>query len=250
MMLNRSVMTLAGLLSGLALASPAADLSVMSAGAVEPGLKAAAAAFEKESGHKVKITFNTPPRIRELVAAGETFDVLVSPPAVIADFLKAGKVEAGGVDLGRVGSGVAVRAGAPVPKIASGDDIRKTVLEAESVVFNRASTGTYFEGLLKKMGIWEQVEPKSKRYASGDEVMVHTLKGKGKEVAFGAITEILLRKDDGLVFVGPLPPDVQNYTSYVATPMTAGAQKEAARALVKFLGTPPAKRLFVAAGID
>ncbi len=250
MMRNRCSMTLAGLFWALGLASPAADLNVMSAGAVEPGLKAAAAAFEKESGHKVTITFNTPPRIRELVAAGETFDVLISPPAVIADFLKAGKVEAGGVVLGRVGSGVAVRAGAPVPKIASGDDIRRTVLEAESVVFNRASTGTYFEGLLKKMGIWEQVEPKSKRYASGDEVMVHTLKGKGKEVAFGAITEILLRKDEGLVFVGPLPPDVQNYTSYVATPMTAGAQKEAARTLVKFLGTPPAKRLFVAAGID
>jgi molybdate transport system substrate-binding protein len=249
-MLDRRLMTVAGLLWGLGLASPAADLTVMSAGAVEPGLKAAAAAFEKESGHKVKITFNTAPRIRELVAAGETFDVLVSPPAVIADFLKAGKVEPGGVDLGRVGSGVAVRAGAPVPAIATRDDIRKTVLEADSVVFNRASTGTYFEALLRKMGIWEQVEPKSKRYASGDEVMAHTLKGKGKEVAFGAITEILLRKDEGLVFVGPLPPEIQNYTSYVATPMTAGAQKEAARALVKFLGTPAAKRLFVAAGID
>ena len=250
MMRNRYLMTLAGLLWGMAPASHAKDLTVMSAGAVEPGLNAAVLAFEKESGHKVKVTYNTPPRIRELVAAGETFDVLVSPPAVIADFLKAGKVEEGGVDLGRVGSGVAVRAGAPVPLIANGDDIRKTVLEAESVVFNRASTGTYFEGLLKKMGIWEQVEPKSKRYASGDEVMVHTIKGKGREVAFGAITEILLRKEEGLVFVGPLPPDVQNYTSYVATSMTAGGQKEAARALVKFLGTPLAKRMFVAKGID
>ncbi len=242
--------TLASLLGGLSMASTAAEITVLSAGAVEPGLKAAAAAFEKESGHKVTIAFNTPPRIRELVAAGEIFDVLIAPPAVVADLSTAGKVETGGVDLGRVGSGVAVRRGAPVPKIATGDDIKKAVLEAESLVFNRASTGTYFEGLLKKMGIWEQVEPKSRRYASGDEVMEHTLKGKGKEVAFGAITEILLRKDEGLVFVGPLPPDVQNFTSYVATPMTAGPQKEAARALVTFLGQPLAKRLFVAAGID
>lgn len=250
MMRNLGNAALACLLWSLSLGSPAADLTVLSAGAVEPGLKAAAAAFEKETGHKVRITFTTPPRIRELVAAGEVSDVLVAPPAVTGDLLKAGQVEAGGIDLGRVGTGVAVRAGAPVPSITSGDDIRKAVLEAESVVFNRASTGTYFEGLLKKMGIWEQVEPKSKRYASGDEVLVHTIKGKGREVAFGAITEILLRKDDGLVFVGPLPPDIQNYTSYVATPMTAGRQPDLARALVKFLGGPVGKPLFVAAGIQ
>ncbi len=250
MMRRNNLATLASLLGGLSMASHAAEITVISAGAVEPGLKAAAAAFEKESGHKVKIAFNTPPRIRELVAAGEIFDVLIAPEAVIADFSKAFKVETGGVDLGRVGSGVAVRRGAPAPKIATGEDIRKAVLEAQSVVFNRASTGTYFEGLLKKMGIWEQVEPKSKRYASGDEVMEHTLKGKGKEVAIGAITEILLRKDEGLVFVGPLPPDVQNFTSYVAAPMSAGTQKEAAQALVRFLGGPVSKRLFVAAGIE
>ena len=147
-------------------------------------------------------------------------------------------------------AGVAVRPGAPVPAIASGDDIKKAVLEAESVVFNRASTGMYFENLLKKMGVWEQVEPKTTRYTTGAEVMEHALKGKGKEVAFGPITEILLEKEHGLVFVGPLPPDVQNYTSYVAVPMSAGTQMEAARALVEFLGGPMGKPLFVAAGIE
>ena len=143
-----------------------------------------------------------------------------------------------------------MRPGAPVPAIASGDDIKKAVLEAESVVFNRASTGLYFENLLKKMGVWEQVEPKTVRYATGAEVMKHALKGKGREVAFGPITEILLEKEHGLVFVGPLPPDVQNYTSYIAVPMSAGRQKEMAQALVKFLGGPVGKPLFVAAGIE
>ena len=95
-----------------------------------------------------------------------------------------------------------------------------------------------------------KVSPPARRFASGAEVMEHTLAGKGREVAFGAITEILLLKDRGLVFVGPLPPDVQNYTSYVATPMTAGTQKETARALVSFLGGPSGKPLFVAAGIE
>ena len=247
--MKSGIVALAGLFLGLGMAH-AAEITVISGGAVEPGLKAAVAAFEKESGHKVKITFNTTPQMRKRVAAGDTFDVIVAPPAAVKEFAAAGKVEAGGVDIGRVGSGVAVRPGAPVPAIATGDDIKKAVLEAESVVFNRASTGIYFENLLKKMGVWEQVEPKTTRYATGAEVMKHALKGKGKEVAFGPITEILLEKDHGLILVGPLPPDVQNYTSYIAVPMSAGTQKDAAQALVKFLGGPAGKPLFVAAGIE
>ena len=39
----------------------AAELTVMSGGAVEPGIKAAAAAFERQTGHKVTITFQTTP---------------------------------------------------------------------------------------------------------------------------------------------------------------------------------------------
>jgi hypothetical protein len=46
--------------------------------------------------------------------------------------------------------------------------------------------------------------------------MEHVRNGKGRDFAFGAITEILLYKDKGLRFVGPLPADVQNYTPYVA----------------------------------
>jgi len=248
--MTRSIAALTGLFLGLSTLLHAAEITVMSGGAVEPGLKAAAAAFEKKTGHKVKITFNTTPQMRKRVAAGDTFDVVIAPPAAVKEFAKSGKVEEGGVNIGRVGSGVAVRPGAPVPAIASGEDIRKAVLEAESVVFNRASTGIYFENLLKKIGVWEQVEPKAVRYATGAEVMKHALKGKGKEVAFGPITEILLEKDHGLVYVGPLPAEVQNFTSYIAVPMSAGTQKDVAEALVKFLGGPVGKPLFVAAGIE
>ena len=246
--MKRVMTVLAGL--ALATAAQAAEITVLSGGAVEPGLHAAAAAFEKASGHKVKITFNTTPQMTKRVAAGDTFDVIIAPPAAIGGFAKDGKVDAGGLDVGRVGSGVTVRPGAPVPAIATADDIRKAVLEAESIVFNRASTGIYFENLLKKWGIYEQIEGKAARYTTGAEVMEHVLKGKGREVGFGPITEILLYKDKGLRYLGPFPADIQNYTSYIASVMTAGTQKDAAQALVNFLGGPAGKPLFVAAGIE
>ena len=246
--MGRMMTVLAALMLGSAV--QAAEITVLSGGAIEAGLKAAAAAFEKQTGHKVEITFNTTPQMRKRVDDGDTFDVMVAPPDAIAEFAKAGKVEAGGVSVGRVGSGVAVRPGAPVPAIATAEDIRKTVLEAQSIVFNRASTGLYFERLLKEWGIYGQVEDKVVRYTTGAEVMDHVLKGKSKEVGFGPITEILLEKDRGLILVGPLPPEIQNYTSYTAVPMTAGTQKVVAREFVTFLGGPVGRPLFVAAGIE
>jgi molybdate transport system substrate-binding protein len=228
----------------------AAEVTVLSGGAVEPGLNAAAAAFQKATGHTVKITYNTTPQIRKRVTAGDTFDVVLAPPAAVKEFAAAGKVEAGGVDVGKVGSGVVVRPGAPVPDISSADAIKRTVLEAESIVFNRASSGLYIEGLFKKMGVYEQIEAKAARYATGAEVMEHVLKGKGKEVGFGPITEILQYKDKGLRLVGPLPAEIQNYTSYTAVAMSAGASKTEAQELVRYLGGPAGKKLFVAAGIE
>ncbi|HXF66064.1 MAG TPA: substrate-binding domain-containing protein [Burkholderiales bacterium] len=232
-------------------AAPAAEITVLSGGAIEPGLKAAAAAFEKQTGHTVKITFNTAPQMRARVAAGELFDVVIAPPKAVEEFAAAGKVGGERVNVGRVGVGAAVRPGAPLPDLSSVEALRKSVLEAESVVFNRASSGLYFEALLKKLGIYGEIEAKAVRYATGAEVMEHLLyRGKGREIGFGPITEILLYREKGLRLAGPLPLEVQNYTSYIAVPMAGGANRELAQDFVRFLGGPSGKPLFVAAGID
>src|SRR5438874_11660541 len=123
----------------------AAEIRVLSAGAVEPGLRAAAAAFKKQSGHDVHITFNTAPEIRKRIAGGDAFDVVIAPPAALDEFAGAGKLTGDRASLGRVGLGVAVRPGAAVPDISSADALKRSVLAAESIVFNRASSGIYFE---------------------------------------------------------------------------------------------------------
>jgi molybdate transport system substrate-binding protein len=228
----------------------AAELSVLSAGAIEPGLKAAAAAYQKESGDVVRITFATAPQLRKRIGGGETADVVIAPPAALEEFTRDGKLAALRSGVGRVGLGVAVRPGAPVPDVSSAAALERAVLEAESLVFNRASTGLYFEGLLKKMGIYEKVAPKTARYDTGAAVMEHLLKGKGREVGVGPITEILQFRDQGLKLVGPLPAEVQNYTSYTAAPHAASANADAAAAFVRFLSSPAGKAHFTAAGIE
>jgi molybdate transport system substrate-binding protein len=144
------------LLCAIAGSTMAAEIKVLSAGAVEPGLRAAAGAYTKQSGNPVNITFNTAPEIRKRVAGGEVFDIVIAPPAALEEF--AGKVSSDRVGLGRVGLGVAVRPSADVPDISSTERLRASVLAADSIVFNRASTGIYLENLLKKLGVYEQIE--------------------------------------------------------------------------------------------
>ncbi|MDB5889384.1 MAG: transporter substrate-binding protein [Polaromonas sp.] len=242
----------------LALSSVAAfavDIAVLSAGAVEPGLKAAAAAFDKQTGHTTTIVFNTAPQLRQRMLGAAAFDVVIAPPALIAEFAAASKLAETRANVGRVGMGVAVRDGAPKPDISTADTLKRAVLEADSLVFNRASTGLYLEGLLKRWDVWSQVEAKSSRYPDGASVMEHVIKGEGKgaaptrEIGFGAITEILLYQGKGLGFVGPVPAEVQNYTSYTAAPLASSAQQALAQQFVAFLAGPVGKPAFVTAGV-
>ena len=237
---------LIGATMGIVQAGAAQDLAVLSAGAVEPGLRAALALYQQ----KVAVTFNTAPQIRERVEKkGEKFDVVIVPPAVMDAFAEAGRVEPERVMLGRVGQGIAVRPGAPVPDVSSVEALKRAMLEAESVVFNRATGGQYIESMLRKIGVYDQIDKKTTRYAAAAQVMDHLLKGKGREVGFAPMTEIMLYKDKGLRFVGPLPAEVQHYNSYVASAMRGGANAHAAAALVKFLGTPQAKAALASGGV-
>ena len=110
----------------------AADVSVLSAGAVEPGLKPVLAAFERESGHRVTLSFATAPQIRERVASGAAQPDLVIAPSAVLDELAAGaKVDtAARISIGRVGIGIAVRPGGVRPDLTSADTLKRALLEA------------------------------------------------------------------------------------------------------------------------
>ena len=230
----------------------AADVVLLSAGAVEPGLKPVLAAFERESGHRVTLSFATAPQIRERVANGAVQpDVVIAPSAVLDELATAAKVDTTArVSIGRVGIGVAVRPGGARPDLTSADTLKRALLEADQVVYNRASTGLYVEGLIKRWGLTETLQPKTVRFADGASVMEHVLHGSGSQIGLGAMTEILLLKERGLVLVGPLPAEVQNVTHYEAVPaLGAAAPSDAARRLLDRLASPAARRVFDDAGI-
>ena len=229
----------------------AADVKVLSAGAVEPGLQRAAEQFKRASGNEIKMQFNTAPQLAKRMAGGEVADILIAPPAVLDEQAKNGKISMQGrLTLGRVGAGVVVRSDAPSPEIATTEALKRAMLSADSIVYNTASSGLYLEKLFERIGIAEQIKAKTTRYSNGEDVMDHIIKGRGNELGFGAITEIKLFEPKGLKLVGPLPPDIQNYTSYGAALLSSAPSADAAKAFLTYLATPEAKQIFTAAGIE
>ena len=228
-----------------------AEIKALSAGAVEPGVEAFVHHLKQlNSVHDLKVQFNTAPQIAKRLAANEIFDILITTPAAMEQAIKDGKVvPEGRVRIGRVGGGVPVRAGAAAPNIATADALKLAVLAADSVVYNTASTGLYLDTLFAKMGILDQIKAKSTRYANGASVLEHVIKGKGNEIAFGAITEIKLYAAKGLKYVGPLPAEVQNYTTYEAAMMTGATAPDAAKEILWVMGAPASKAVFVIAGV-
>src|SRR4029453_973001 len=100
-------------------------------------------------------------------------------------------------------------------------------------VYNRASTGTYFERVLDRLGIADAVKAKTVRHPDGSTVMEHLLRGTGREGGIGPAPEIRAYESKGVQPVGPLPPDIQNYTAYVAGILAGARAPDAGAALIR-----------------
>jgi len=228
-----------------------AKINVLSAGAVKPGLTKVIEAFRQETGHAVDVTFATAPEIRNRLRAGESADVVIAPSEVIADLVAAGNARAADRGtIGRIGIGIVVRDGAAVPNIATVEDFKQSLLEADSVVYNQASTGIYLEQLFERLEIAKEIAANATRYPDAASVLNHVRSAGGNVIGFAATTVVKENEDKGLKFVGPLPAEIQNYTTYEAIVTANSAVGDLAPALVRYLTTSTARSVFTAFGIE
>jgi molybdate transport system substrate-binding protein len=228
----------------------AAEIKVISAGAVRSIVSELAPAFEKESGHKVTLSFGTVGVVRQKLAA-EPADMVIMSDTALDEAIRQGSVVAGSrADIARTGMGVAVREGAPKPDISTSEALKQALLAARSIVYvdpaQGGTSGIHFAGVLQRLGIAEAVKPKTTLVPGGYPA---ELVAKGEvELVAHQISEILPVK--GVTLVGPLPKDVQKITTYSAGLPTKAETVEAARVFIAFLTSPAAKPKFAAAGLD
>jgi len=230
-----------------------AELKVFSAGAVKRGVAQVAKEFERETGTRVSVEFDTAPKWRKRIGAGETADVIVVPPAVMDEFVKLGKIDTGSRGfVGRSRVGVVVHATADVPALGDTATFKRSLLAASAVVYNKASSGLYIAKLMEKLGLDKQLGSKIVIVDSGSAIMeAVAAKGPGA-IGLAQISEVMVLIDKGCAvkLAAPLPEDIQNYTSYDAAAFSASTSADAARKLASNFTSEAAKKIFAATGIS
>jgi molybdate transport system substrate-binding protein len=230
----------------------AAEIKVISGGAFKQVLGALIAQYESESGNAIDVTYQTVGQHIKLIKAGaEQFDVAVLTPEAIDGLVKDGKVAPGSrADLAKTGVGVVVKAGTALPDIGTVDAFKRTLLAAKSVAYidpaAGGSSGIYVGRLLERLGIASEINAKAK-LIQGGAVAEHIARGEA-EIGVHQISEIL--HVAGVVLVGPLPAEIQNFTIYSAGVAATAKDGAAASAFVKFLSGPHALPIIKAKGME
>ena len=207
-------------------------------------------AFEKKTGHTVTVQNDTAGGLAKRVAAGEYFDIVVMPPLMMGPYLGSRLVESSAKALARSGIGVAVKQGAAKPDISTVDAWKQSLLAAPSIAYvdpaSGGSSGIYLAKLFEKMGIAEQLKPKTV-LVQGGRVAEKVASG---EAAIGLQQTSELVAVAGAELVGPIPLDVQNYTIYSGAISTASRNRAAADALMLVLANPENLPLLKKKGLD
>jgi molybdate transport system substrate-binding protein len=216
-----------------------ADIHVMSGGAPKEVLTALVPEFEKQTGHKVHITYIVISAMQQKLAAGEKPDMVLMPVPAIDARVKEGILRGDArAALGTVRIALVVREGAAAPDISTLDNFKKAMLGAKSVVHaNPAATpsGAHLGKAWEQLGIADAMKPKLAFRNALDGGAESVRKGEA-EIGLYPMSEVIAEK--GVKVVGLIPQDVQLNTVYGAAALAANGAPEPAIAFVKFLADP------------
>jgi molybdate transport system substrate-binding protein len=229
----------------------AADVRVFTSGAPSEVEKVIAGTFSGTTGHRILLTVSTLGEIQKRSSA-EHPDIVILPTPALDTLDKAGSLRPGSrIELARVGVGVVVREGAPLPDISTVDALRKTLLAAKSVVHPDPAgggiAGAQIVRMFQRLGIADAMKPK--------ETLMFALTGGVARVGAGEsdiglfnISEILPVK--GVTLVGPLPAEVQSYITFSAAIHAEAAAPEPAAAFLQSLTAPNVRETWKAGGFE
>jgi molybdate transport system substrate-binding protein len=239
------------LLLGLALVLPtvaklqAAELRVLAGGSMTGVLNELGPQFERASGHKLVIHFDSTPNLIKL-ATGEPFDLGVVPVDLFKD--AAAKARFGPtINIARVGYGVAIRAGAPKPDVSTPDALKKTLLDAKSIAFLPASAaGAYVSSVFERLGIGDAMKAKTKVQTSTTAIAEAVASGDAELGVF--LVNVL--KAPGVELAGSFPAELQQELVFTAGVAADSKEATAAKTFIDFLTTPAAIAAIKAKGMN
>jgi molybdate transport system substrate-binding protein len=237
----------------LAGSAGAAEVRVMISGGLTAAFNALVPEFERQTGNKVITSYGpsmgtTTNAIPMRLDRGEPADVLILVGYALEDLIKKGKAIADSrVDLVKSPIGICVKSGAPKPDISSSESLKRALLAAKSVAYSDSASGVYVSTeMFQKLGIADAMKDKARKIPATPvaEIVAHG----DAEIGMQQLSEML--PVAGIDIVGPLPADLQKITIFSAGIATVSKEPDAAKALIKFLGSSAATPTIIKSGLE
>jgi molybdate transport system substrate-binding protein len=239
---------------GLALAiSPmtdlqAAQLKILAGGSTTGWLNELGPQFERASGHKLVIHFDSTPNLIKQATSGAPFDLAVVPVDVFKDDAARARFAPGPtIDIARVGYGVIVRSGAPRPDVGTPDALKQTLLNAHSIAFvPESAAGAYILKTFDRLGIGEAMKTRTKPQTAPAQIAQAVAKGEADLGVF--LVNVLIAP--GVELAGSFPAELQQDLVFTAAVAADSREADAARSFISFLTTPAAATVIKARGMN
>jgi molybdate transport system substrate-binding protein len=223
-------------------------LKILTSNSTRTVLDALAPAYEKATGNTVTMTADSAKAMVGRIHAGESGDAVILGSGVVKELAEAGIV----IDSSRrpfasARVGVGVRRGFPKPDIGSVDTFRQSLLAAKSVAHTvHGASGMYIPVLFEKLGIAEQMKPKTVTRPGG---YIGTVVVAGEaDIALQQLPELLAV--DGLELLGPIPDAVQKILETSSGVVAASAHAAEAQAMLDFFASPKHRALYASKGLE
>ncbi|OFW05042.1 MAG: hypothetical protein A3I61_19220 [Acidobacteria bacterium RIFCSPLOWO2_02_FULL_68_18] len=228
------------------------ELRVLVGGAMSEPVKEVGDAFGPSAGYALVYTRDTTGALQKRLLSGERADIIVLASPGMDALQKDNRIVPGSrVDVARALIGVAVRAGAPSPDLSSVDTFKAALLAARSVSYVSpaagGTSGTYIDGLLRRMGIADILKAKIVFRTQGSEVADAVANG---EAELGITFTSELNPNPGVRVAGTLPAAIQLPTIYAGAVVGTSGQAEAARAFLRRLAGAEGRNAIIKAGLE
>jgi len=225
-----------------------ATLRILTSNSTRTILDALAPAWEKATGNRVTMAADSAKSMVARIKAGETGDAVILGSGAVKELAAAGIVDDASIrPFARAKVGVGVRRGFPKPDIGSVEALRQSLLAAGSVAHTvHGASGMYIPLLFEKLGIAEQMKPKTVTRPGG---YIGTVVVAGEaDLALQQLPELLAV--EGLELVGPIPDAVQKTLETAGGVTSASAHAAAARAMLDFFALPEHSALYAGKGLE
>lgn len=203
--------------------------------------------FEK-TGAKAAMIWDPTVGLMRRIAEGERADAIIAIDWAIDELMEKGRlVPVSRRPLAQASVGVAVRAGASKPDISTPDALRRTLLDAPTLVYSRTgASGIFFEKMIDDFGIGEEIRSKALVINAG--LTAEKLVSGEVTLAIQQVSELLAVP--GIDLVGPLPAELKATTDFSVAVFSNSAMPEAARCFLDVLFTPAARNAYMQAGLE